>query len=259
MSNIDCYSHQWVWEKPNSQGNPLLANKMPLKNFEDVLIFYYQPKIYDTELKHPLREYTIKLREYTKYSRTKFRQLLGHNKFQHFMELQQQFSLCTEDTYNELIEKFNIDKMNGFIEFNQLVSLNLEFKKTLIKFSRTYNPQKTLGRSYRTKQGYLGEAFGGSEKEIQTINSGDRLPKSIIKFNRQVGLHPTQKPVALIEYLIKTYTNEGMLILDNCSGSGTLGIGCINTGRKYIMIEKEKKYFDMSVERIKNHLEKIGK
>ncbi len=78
-------------------------------------------------------------------------------------------------------------------------------------------------------------------------------PKSILKFNMERGLHPTQKPVPLFEYLIKTYTNENETILDNCAGSGTTGIACINTNRNCILIEKEKKYFDIINERISKH------
>ena len=81
-------------------------------------------------------------------------------------------------------------------------------------------------------------------------------PTSIITFDkiRKDSLHPTQKPVALFEYLIKTYTNEGETILDNCCGSGTTAIAAINTNRKFICIEKEEKYFDISKERIKEKL-----
>jgi len=75
------------------------------------------------------------------------------------------------------------------------------------------------------------------------------------KFNTEVGLHPTQKPVALFEYLIKTYTNENDLVLDNAAGSGTTGIACIRTKRKYILIEKEKKYYDIIIERINKEIE----
>jgi site-specific DNA-methyltransferase (adenine-specific) len=82
-----------------------------------------------------------------------------------------------------------------------------------------------------------------------------KYPESIIEYNVRTGrgLHPTQKPVALFEYLIKTYTNAGNLILDNCAGSGTTAIACINTNRKYILIEKEQKYFDIINERIEKH------
>ena len=84
-------------------------------------------------------------------------------------------------------------------------------------------------------------------------NQGElRVPSSWQKFNCEVGLHPTQKPVSLCEYLIKTYTNEGDLVLDNCMGSGTTGVACKNLHRDFIGIEIEKKYFDIAKERIEN-------
>ena len=72
------------------------------------------------------------------------------------------------------------------------------------------------------------------------------------------GLHPTQKPVALLEYLIKTYTLEGETILDNCMGSGSTGVACINTNRNFIGIEKDDKYFEIAKNRINNHLTSVG-
>ena len=78
-----------------------------------------------------------------------------------------------------------------------------------------------------------------------------RVPSSWQKFNTETGLHPTQKPVELCEYLIRTYSNVGDTILDNCMGSGTTGVACIHTDRNFIGIEKEQKYFDISQRRIK--------
>ena len=78
-----------------------------------------------------------------------------------------------------------------------------------------------------------------------------RVPSSWQKFNRERGLHPTQKPVTLLEYLIKTYTNEGETVLDNCMGSGSTGVACINTNRRFIGIEKDAKYFEIAQKRIK--------
>lgn len=78
-----------------------------------------------------------------------------------------------------------------------------------------------------------------------------RVPSSWQKFNTETGLHPTQKPVELCEYLIKTYSNAGDTILDNCMGSGTTGIACLHTDRNFIGIEKEQKYFDIAQRRIK--------
>lgn len=84
-------------------------------------------------------------------------------------------------------------------------------------------------------------------------NQGElRVPSSWQKFNVEVGLHPTQKPVTLLEYLVKTYTNQGDTVLDNCMGSGSTGVACANLGRKFIGIELDEKYFKISEERIKN-------
>ena len=79
----------------------------------------------------------------------------------------------------------------------------------------------------------------------------DKYPTSILPFDKEKGFHPTQKPVPLFEYLIKTYTNEGELVLDNCAGSGTTGVACKNTNRHYTLIEKDEKYYDGILKRLK--------
>lgn len=93
--------------------------------------------------------------------------------------------------------------------------------------------------------------------------SGKGYPKSVLEFSNETKtVHPTQKPVALMEYLIRTYTNEGMTVLDNCMGSGTTGAACANTGRKFIGIEMDEKYFEIAKNRVesaysKNELEEL--
>ena len=125
----------------------------------------------------------------------------------------------------------------------------LIFSKKQIK----YNPIMTIGRPYISGKGTSGDVTGNVTK-IQTKNGGTRFPKSIIKINRETGLHPTQKPVALFEYLIKTYTNEGETVLDNCMGSGTTGVACINTNRNFIGIELDPEYFKIAEKRINENL-----
>ena len=98
---------------------------------------------------------------------------------------------------------------------------------------------------------YLKGTLGKRVKE--KYNECLRYPSSIQKFNTEVGLHPTQKPVALCEYLIKTYTNEGMIVLDNCMGSASTGIACLNTNRKFIGIEKDEAYFNVAKQRMESH------
>lgn len=105
--------------------------------------------------------------------------------------------------------------------------------------------------NHRSKSENYREFEGREGVKLPTM----RVPSSWQKFNTDTsGLHPTIKPVALFEYLIKTYTNEGELILDNCAGSGTLGEACYNTKRDYVMIENEEKYFDCIKKRMENLL-----
>jgi site-specific DNA-methyltransferase (adenine-specific) len=124
-----------------------------------------------------------------------------------------------------------------------------------------YNPQKTKGKPYSFT--HLKRTFKNQrDTTLRTpkINeSGDRYPRSVLKFQKDYGksIHSTQKPVALFEWIIKTYSNEGSLILDNCSGSGTTAIASINTNRNYIMIERDEKYYDLSQKRIEKHMETI--
>ena len=126
----------------------------------------------------------------------------------------------------------------------------------------TYNPQKTTGHtpvhSY-TKHTDDGTNYGKTKIGISGGGSTERYPRSVLKFSKdtqKISLHPTQKPVALLEYLIKTYTNEGDLVLDNCMGSGSTGVAAINTNRKFIGIEKDDNYFEIARNRIEQHLNK---
>ncbi len=123
-----------------------------------------------------------------------------------------------------------------------------------------YNPQMTEGKPYISGKGDSGEVTG-RVKKVQTKNNGTRYPRSVIQFKRETGLHPTQKPVELFEYLIKTYTNEGETVLDNCMGSGTTAIACINTNRNFIGFELDKHYYDIAKERIQKTLaeKEVGK
>ena len=120
----------------------------------------------------------------------------------------------------------------------------------------TYNKQmqpRTGGGLERAKYDVKHDSKSPNYREFEGRKAHQiselRVPSSWQKFNVEVGLHPTQKPVPLVEYLIKTYTNEGETVLDPCIGSGTTAVACINTGRNYIGFETEKKYYDIAVER----------
>lgn len=95
----------------------------------------------------------------------------------------------------------------------------------------------------------------GKFNKNTVINEGNRLPTTVLKFKRKERpIHPTQKPVELLEYLIKTYSNEGDIILDNCIGVGSTAIACINTNRNYIGYELDTEFYNKCINRIQNHV-----
>ena len=118
----------------------------------------------------------------------------------------------------------------------------------------TYNPQMEKGVPYSgfvTKNGAtIGDVYG-NPKSIHAANLGTRYPKSVLRFKQdRSGLHPTQKPIPLMEYLIRTFSNEGDTVLDNCMGSGTMGVAAMNTKRKFIGIELDSRYFAAAEKRL---------
>lgn len=119
-----------------------------------------------------------------------------------------------------------------------------------------YNPQKTPGKPYQPSGGPSPNTNYGNFKAVRESGAdGTRFPRSVLYFaNTYQPVHPTQKPVALFEYLIKTYTNPGDLVLDNCSGSGTTAIAAERTGRRWLCIERDPEYYAASMARIKNHI-----
>lgn len=155
---------------------------------------------------------------------------------------------------------------------------HLKIHEDIIIFSKygsyTYNPQKWFinDEDFITKRKTLvfetelnritGQVTQG---RIKKVDDGSRNPISVLPYkvpytpkknsktkNGDYRVHPTQKPVALLEYLIKTYTNENNIVLDNCMGSGSTGVACLNTNRRFIGVELDKQYFDVAVERMKN-------
>lgn len=132
----------------------------------------------------------------------------------------------------------------------------LKSHENIVVFYRkrpTYNPQMTLSTPYggfKSTKKKLGEVYGDLNSEHRDNPEGTRYPKTVLRFKQEKGLHPTQKPVPLMEYLIKTYTNEGDVVLDNVFGSGTTGVAAKKTGRGFIGIEKDEDYFNEGKQRI---------
>lgn len=218
------FSYRAIWEK-NHFANKFMCKKAMVSLYEDVLIFQ---KNDDDELTHPLREYFRRVLEFIGAKSCKeINKALGHRKAEHCFYVtnrarqtkkgigSSQFSLCTESTYKQIIDVFGIDKMPGF---------------------RTYCDLKKEDEKYRP---------------VFNLWQGGKTKGNVLKYPKdRGGLHPAQKPVALIEDLIQTYSNPGDLVLDAFVGSGTTALACINTGRNYIGFELDEQFHAIATKRI---------
>ncbi len=138
----------------------------------------------------------------------------------------------------------------GFQLANKRPLKKHEIISVFYKKQPTYNPQGLVVYGKSNKRGSTGDNWSemNSNEYIQKFTN---YPTQLLEFGYdKQRVHPTQKPVALLEYLIKTYTNEGDFVLDNCMGSGSTGVACVNTGRRFIGMELDKQYFDIAVNRI---------
>ena len=156
----------------------------------------------------------------------------------------------------------------GFANAKKMPLRNIENISVFYKSLPTYNPQGLIrippkeiknGETHTSKHDEKGKtALNGGRFKNEYIQEFTNYPKQIITIPRERGLHPTQKPVALCEYLINTYTNKNDFVLDNCMGSGTTAIACMNTNRNYIGFENDNTYYELANKRIEEHKRKIN-
>lgn len=221
------YSYSLIWEK-DTFAFALIAKKAPVNYYEDVLVFSKNHQKHDFEGKHPLRDYFKIIMEYIGLNLKQINTKLGHRRAEHTFYINStQYSLCTEKTYLELIKVFGIDKVNGFKEFAELKKIDTEYRTDLLRQMNDQYPS--------------------------TFNlwEGKKYKSNILKYKKDYdGHHPTQKPILLLEDLIKTFSNEGDLVVDLTMGSGSTGVACINTNRNFIGIENDEKYFNIAKKRI---------
>jgi site-specific DNA-methyltransferase (adenine-specific) len=227
-----CYRAVWV---KNVFGNKFTCNKAMVNLFEDICIF---TKPHDAECTNELRDYFKKALEFIGAKSCKeINARLGHRKAEHCFYVTEgkkavknaiggkadhttrigssQFALCTEQTYNEIVSVFGVDKMDGFLPYTELARLNE-------KYTATFN-----------------------------LWQGGKSKSNVLEYKKDSdGYHPTQKPVALLEDLIRTYSNEGNTVLDFTMGSGSTGVACVNTNRHFIGIELDEGYFNIAKKRI---------
>ena len=161
--------------------------------------------------------------------------------------------------YNLIWDKIN--RPTGFLNANRCPLRIHEDILVFYKKQPIYNPQFSIGEKSHSR-GKCGNGVGGGKnrcygefKQTEAVITNEKYPNSIIRIGKEHKnfYHPTQKPVQLLEYLIKTYSNEEGVILDNTMGSGSTGIACINTNRKFIGIEMNKEYFEIAKKRIESH------
>ena len=222
------FSYSMIWEKDN-YGHALLAKKAPLNYYEDVLVFSKNHQKHDFEGMHPLRPYFKKVFEFIGGTKKSIIEKIGQKADHTFRFNSTQYGLCTEKTYLELIEVFGIDKMNGFKEFVELKQIDKEYRTDLLKQMNEQYPS--------------------------TFNlwEGNKYKSNILKYKKDYdGHHPTQKPVLLLEDLIKTFSNENDLVVDLTMGSGSTGVAAKNTNRNFIGIEQDENYFKIAEQRIKD-------
>ena len=213
-SNV-VFNYRATWEKDNF-AVALGANKNMVFFTEDILIF---SKAEDTDFKHPLRDYAIKILKFIEEPRKRVLEFIGMGNIRFFRIKQNEFAKPTKKTYDKIIELFGINKMQGFKEFEELKEIDNQFKK---KFSSTFN-----------------------------LWEGKKYKSNILKYKKDyTGHHPTQKPVLLLEDLIKTFSNENDLVVDLTMGSGSTGVACKNTNRNFIGIEMNEEYYDIACKRV---------
>ena len=215
----------------------------------------------DKEIKRniELRKYAEKVKEYINKPLKQITKDIGNMGLHHFYAFKSsQFEMLTEKTYKKLIELYKIDKMKGFLKYKDMLE---KWEKNPIS---TYNPQKLEGKPYKTNRKTETNVYG-TIKLTNDENKGDRHPTSIIentilKYNNpHKTIHRTEKPIGLLEYLIKTYSNKGDVVMDFTAGSLTCGIACLNTNRKFIGVEMNKEIFELGLNRIVEYEKNINK
>lgn len=182
--------------------------------------YVYLKKMHDKYDGNPLRVYAKNCKDYINKTTKEINSILGHAKSQHFLcHDGLQFALCTIQTYEELVNAFNLDKMQGFKSYQELLDMQV---KANIKNKSIFN---------------LWEGKGHKSNLLKYAKDSKKY-------------HPTQKPVKLLEDLIKTFSQVGDTVCDLTMGSGSTGVAAINTGRNFIGIEKDTGYFKIAQERI---------
>ena len=215
------FNYRAIWEKDNF-AVALGANKNMVGFYEDVLIFSKNNPKHDFEGLHPLREYFLTQKTESGLTDSEIKKILGNGMGGHYFTNGSQFCLPTLSNYEKL-------QTTGF-------------------FKRDWNELKQIDSDYRTE---LMRKMNEENPVTFNLWEGNKYKRNILKYKKDYnGYHPTQKPILLLEDLIKTFSNEGNLVVDLTMGSGSTGVACKNTNRSFIGIEKDENYFKIAEQRI---------
>ena len=251
-SNRPAFRYCWYWVKNMATGFAF-AKYQPLRKVEEVVIFVCNVPGKDNAGQHKaLRAYLQEELKASGHSRASINKILGNCMSSHYFTNGGQFSIPPQEQWEKLqqaTERFTRPwediRAEYQAELGQCGGLPQIYNPQGLKIIS--NPKPKRRRSIKSDTIYDMENLA---KEYTPKYTG--YPVNVLQFNTERGLHPTQKPVPLLEYLIKTYSNEGDTVLDNCMGSGSTGVACVRTGRRFIGIEKDPKYFQIARERIES-------
>ena len=242
-SNPTWFRYDIVWEKTRIVGF-LSANKMPLRLHEMIYIFRTDTTA-DIDLTRniELKAYAQKIKKYINKPTKTIRDESKIN-IQKFYCNGKGFGLITRAQYEQLTLLYNLSDMKDYRGYEHLEAM---YEPPI----KIFNPQMTKGKPYFKKTNSTASIYG-NPISIDIENKGHRHPTSIVKFSNpnSKSLHSTQKPVPLLEWLIKTYSNENDMVLDFTMGSGSTIVACINTKRRYIGIEMDDEIFRVAEARI---------
>ena len=220
------FNYRAFWLK-DTLGSFMRSKNALLYRTEDILFFQKVAPKHDFEGVHPLRLYFKTVIDFIGLPKKAIIDKMGQKADHTFRTDSTQYGLCTEKTYTELIEVFGIDKVEGFKNYAELKQIDTEYRTELLKQMNEQNPS--------------------------TFNlwKGGKYKDNVFEYKRdRDNYHPTQKPVLLLEDLIKTFSNENDLVVDLTMGSGSTGVACRNTKRSFVGIEKDENYFKIAEQRI---------
>lgn len=234
LSNEMEFQYDWIWNKVNS-GNFQNCKKTPLKIHENISIFYKQLVNFPNSTFGDIILENMKRLNLTREDLVDLFPSKNGNRTGWLSNKIKGTQIPTKEQWDTLCEVFGIKN---------------EYDKIVRQTTNLYNQNLhdcNIVINNKGKGGRLNHITTKSDTYVQTNTNYN---KSIITYSRETGFHPTQKPVALLEFLIKTYTNEGEVVLDNCMGSGSTGVACVNTGRNFIGIELDENYYKIAEQRI---------